>query len=134
MANVPFLPNVKFSTASAFFKTLEKYDLSKIPVVKTELNTTSSSGFFGTYTTHSDMKRWNRDAEAITESAEAIAAFASRYGFAYPQKEFGGTGKRSRGTTITTRCRGRRSIRATTRARRCTSGRSSRAARSRMGR
>jgi alpha-mannosidase len=88
MAKVPFLPNVKFSTATQFFKTLEKYDLSKIPVVKTELNTTSSSGFFGTYTTHGDIKLWNRYAEAATESAEAIAAFASRYGFEYPQKEF----------------------------------------------
>ena len=45
-------------------------------------------GFFGVFTTHSDMKRWNRDAEATTESAEAIAAFASRYGFEYPNKEF----------------------------------------------
>jgi alpha-mannosidase len=34
------------------------------------------------------MKRWNRDAEATTESAEAIAAFASRFGFDYPTREF----------------------------------------------
>jgi alpha-mannosidase len=87
-AQVPFLPNVKFSTATEFFKQLEKYDLSKIPVVKTEMNTTSNSGFFGVFTTHSDIKLWNRYAEATTESAEAIAAFASRYGFEYPQKEF----------------------------------------------
>jgi alpha-mannosidase len=84
----PFLPNVKFSTAAAFFHQLEKYDLSKIPTVKTDMNTTSSAGFFGVFTTHSDMKRWNRDAEAVTESAEAIAAFASRYGYSYPGKEF----------------------------------------------
>jgi alpha-mannosidase len=87
-SKIPFLPNVKFSTATEFFKQLEKQDISKIPTVNTELNTTNSSGFFGVYTTHSDIKRWNRDAEAITESAEAIAAFASRYGFEYPQKEF----------------------------------------------
>lgn len=85
---VPFLPSVKFSTATDFFQLLEKCDLSKIPTVNGELNTTSSSGFYGTYTSHSDIKRWNRDAEAITESAEAIAAIASRYGFAYPGKEF----------------------------------------------
>ena len=82
------LPNVKFSTATEFFHQLEKYDLSKLPVVNNDLNTTSSAGFYGTYTTHSDIKRWNRDAEAMTESAEAIAAFASRYGFEYPGKEF----------------------------------------------
>ena len=82
------LPNVKFSTATEFFHQLEKYDLSKLPVVNNDLNTTSSAGFYGTYTTHSDIKRWNRDAEAMTESAEAIAAVASRYGFEYPSKEF----------------------------------------------
>jgi alpha-mannosidase len=82
-----FLPKVKFSTATEFFHALEKYDLSKIDVVKTDLNTRDHMGFFGVYTTHSDIKRWNRDAEAVTESAEAIAAIASRYGFSYPTAE-----------------------------------------------
>src|SRR5439155_9527305 len=82
------LPNVKFSTASEFFKLLHNYDLSKLPVIDSDLNTTDNAGFYGTYTSHSDMKRWNRDAEALTESAEAIAAFAGNYGFDYPGKEF----------------------------------------------
>jgi alpha-mannosidase len=83
-----FLPGVRFSTATEFFHRLESYDMSKLPTVCGELNSTSSAGFYGTYTSHSDIKRWNRDAEAITESAEAIAAISSRYGFAYPGKEF----------------------------------------------
>ncbi len=82
------MPTVKFSTATEFFHQLENYDMSKLPVVNDDLNTKSHAGFYGTYTSHSDIKRWNRDAEAITESAEAIAAIASRYGFDYPGKEF----------------------------------------------
>src|SRR5205809_5910268 len=62
-----FLPTVKFSTATEFFHQLEKYDIGKIPTVNDDLNTTDNNGFYGTYTTHSDMKRWNRDAEATTE-------------------------------------------------------------------
>jgi len=83
-----YLPTAKFSTATNFFKALEKYNLSKIPTVKTEMNTTANAGFFGVFTTHSDIKRWNRDAEADTTSAEAIAAFAAQYGYPYPGKEF----------------------------------------------
>lgn len=79
-----YLPTVKFSTATQFFRALEKYDMKNIPVVSTDLN----GVFEGCYTTHSDIKRWNRDAEAITESAEAVAAYASLYGFDYPKKAF----------------------------------------------
>lgn len=88
----PFLPKLKFSTATEFFHSLEKYDLKKLYVHKGDMNTPANTvedkGLYGTYTTHSDLKRWNRDAEALTESAEAVAAFASRFGFAYPSKEF----------------------------------------------
>jgi alpha-mannosidase len=83
-----FLPNVKFSTATEFFRQLENYDLSKIPTINSDLNTSANAGFFGTYTSHSAIKRWNRDAEAITESAETVAAIASRFGFSYPGNEF----------------------------------------------
>lgn len=86
------LPNVKFSTATEFFHDLEKYDLTKIPTHTGDMNlganTVDDQGLYGTYTTHSDIKRWNRDAESITESAEAVAALAATYGFAYPTKKF----------------------------------------------
>ncbi|HZZ44182.1 MAG TPA: glycoside hydrolase family 38 C-terminal domain-containing protein [Tepidisphaeraceae bacterium] len=89
---VPFLPTLKFSTATEFFHSLEKYDLTKLYVHTTDLNTPANTvndkGLYGTYTTHSDLKRWNRDAESLTESAEAIAAFAARFGYDYPGKEF----------------------------------------------
>lgn len=79
-----YLPNVRFSTATNFFKALEKYDLSKIPQVNQELNPV----FDGCYTTHSEIKQANRDAEAWTTSAEAVAAVASLKGFRYPTTEF----------------------------------------------
>ena len=81
------LPTVKFSTASDFFRRLESSDTTKLPVVNDDLNPTQGFVFDGTYTSHSTIKRLNRDAEATTESAEAIAAVASRYGFAYPGPE-----------------------------------------------
>ncbi len=79
-----YLPNVRFSTATNFFKALEKYDLSKIPAVNQELNPV----FDGCYTTHSEIKQANRDAEAWTTSAEAVASVASLNGFHYPKAEF----------------------------------------------
>ncbi len=85
------VPSTKFSTATEFFQLLSELDLDDIPVVRTELNTPSSMGFYGTYTTHADIKRWNRDAEAITESAEAVATVASEFGFNYPREAFRNT-------------------------------------------
>jgi len=76
-----FLPTVKFSTATAFFQTLEKkYDLKNLPVVPGELNYV----FEGCYTSHGDIKRMNNEAQAMTVSAEALAAIAAQYGFSYP--------------------------------------------------
>lgn len=80
----PSKPKVQFSTATQFFKKLETYDLAKIPVVDEELNPV----FDGCYTTHSEVKQLNRQAEAITTSAEAIAAIASLQGFKYPGSNF----------------------------------------------
>jgi len=77
----PYLPQAQFSTATRFFQTLEqKYDLSRIPVIKGELNFV----FEGCYTTHGDIKRMNNEAQALAESAEAVSAIAGRYGFPYP--------------------------------------------------
>lgn len=83
-ASKPYLPEVRFSTAQRFFEDVSKNDLSKLPVHAGDLNTT----FEGCYTSHSDVKRWNRDAEATTESAEALASLAAQFGFPYPHKEF----------------------------------------------
>ncbi len=83
------LPNVKFSTATQFFEAIKKQGLSNIPVVRDELNPV----FEGTYTTHGDMKRWNRDLEVLLGQAETTAAIAARFGVAYPREAIVATWK-----------------------------------------
>lgn len=80
----PAKPKIRFSTASQFFHKLESNDLSKIPTVTSDLNPV----FDGCYTSHSEVKQLNRDAEAMTTSAEAVATVASLEGFKYPTAEF----------------------------------------------
>ncbi|MBI1853972.1 MAG: alpha-mannosidase, partial [Planctomycetes bacterium] len=81
----PGLPTVKFATAETFFTTLEKKaDLTRVPTIKDELNFV----FRGCYTTHGDMKRWNRDAESQTVAAESLATCAWLEGAPYPGAEF----------------------------------------------
>lgn len=80
----PTKPRVKFSTATQFFDKLRTYDLKKIPTVADELNPV----FDGCYTTHSEVKQLNRQAEALTTAAESIAALASLKGFDYPKASF----------------------------------------------
>ncbi len=77
-------PNIRFSTASEFFKKLSTYDLTKIPVIHEELNPV----FDGCYTSHSEIKQLNRQAESLTTTAEAVAAVASLSTFAYPRADF----------------------------------------------
>jgi len=80
----PSKPRVKFATATEFFDKLRTYDLKKIPTIKDELNPV----FDGCYTSHSEIKQANRNAEAMTTAAEAIATIASLRGFAYPKDSF----------------------------------------------
>ena len=78
------MPQVRFSTAERFFRTVEKSPLKKLPLLTTDMNTT----FEGCYTTHGDIKRLNRDAEASLESAETASAIAMQYGLPYPGAMF----------------------------------------------
>jgi alpha-mannosidase len=89
MKGKPHTPDPCFSTAHTFFNRLQNHvDLEKIPVLRKELNSRSRAGFYGTYTSHGDIKRWNRDAEALAESAEVLAVTASFHGFPYPRGSF----------------------------------------------
>ncbi|MEI8281773.1 MAG: glycoside hydrolase family 38 C-terminal domain-containing protein, partial [Armatimonadota bacterium] len=78
------LPGIKFSTATQFFNKLSTYDLAKIPVIEDELNPV----FDGCYTTHSEVKQLNRQAENATATAEAISVMANQFGFNYPHAQF----------------------------------------------
>jgi alpha-mannosidase len=76
----PALPKIIFSSAQSFFKEVEpQLNSFSIPVVKDELNTT----FDGCYTTHSDIKRYNRLCERLLVDAEKFCVLSE----AYPKEE-----------------------------------------------
>ncbi|HEY3266752.1 MAG TPA: glycoside hydrolase family 38 C-terminal domain-containing protein [Armatimonadota bacterium] len=77
----PYAPRVEFSTAERFFSAVAKEAGAKVLTVNSELDTRID----GCYTTHSDMKRLNRDAENWTASAETAATVASILGQPYPK-------------------------------------------------
>jgi alpha-mannosidase len=79
-----YLPTVRFSTLEQFFENVQNSEGPALPVHKSDLNTV----FPGCYTSHSDVKSWNREAESVTEWAEALAVIASRFGYVYPRDEF----------------------------------------------
>ncbi len=81
---LPYMPNTKFSTATEFFRKARMADTAKWPVVKSELNHV----FDGCYTSHAEIKRLNRDAEASLASAEAAATVAALFGAKYPTADF----------------------------------------------
>ncbi|MDH7602272.1 MAG: glycoside hydrolase family 38 C-terminal domain-containing protein [Armatimonadota bacterium] len=76
-------PKIKFSTVQAYFD-LVSAQANKFPVHNGELNTV----FEGCYTTHADIKRWNRECENVIPCAEKLAVIASEFGAQYPFKEF----------------------------------------------
>jgi len=76
----PALPDVVFSSAQSFFREVEpQLDGVSIPIVKDELNTI----FEGCYTSHSDIKRYNRLCERMLVDAEKFCALSG----AYPKNE-----------------------------------------------
>jgi alpha-mannosidase len=79
-------PQVKFSTTSEFYsEALAARQPGKdFPIVKDELNTT----FEGCYTTHANVKRWNRELENTLPVAETLSLLATKHGFQYPQDGF----------------------------------------------
>ncbi|GAI23262.1 unnamed protein product, partial [marine sediment metagenome] len=75
----PALPNLIFSSSEDFYDEALKERID-YPVVKEELNPI----FEGCYTTHSDIKKANREGENLLLTAEALATLASLYGYSYP--------------------------------------------------
>ncbi len=76
-------PTVKFDTTSDFYGLLEKSGKS-FPVIRDELN----FEFQGCYTSHSDIKKWNRTLENLLPAAETFSSLAIPFGFTYPGKDF----------------------------------------------
>ena len=70
---------IKFSTTHRFFDEVQK-EMKNIPVIKGELNYI----YEGCYTTHADIKKYNRQCENQLVVAEVFASIVSVFGFDYP--------------------------------------------------
>jgi len=70
------LPTVIFSSTHSFFKQAEKeLKDKKLPVIRDEIQFT----FDGCYTTHGDIKRYNRVCEKLLVDAEKFSVFSGTY-------------------------------------------------------
>jgi len=82
MDEKPVFPTLEFSTTHRYFRNVEKHK-NKLPVITGELNTI----FEGCYTTHSDIKKANREGETLLLSLEAVLAMASIKGIKPDEKK-----------------------------------------------
>jgi len=75
----------RFTTAKEYFSIIaKKTEVKRIPEIKDELYLQYHRG---TYTTQAQVKKNNRKAESLLETAEKFSTLARRYGYAYPSKE-----------------------------------------------
>jgi len=81
MDEKPCFPTLEFSTTHGYFRGIEKHK-NKLPVISGELNTI----FEGCYTTHSDIKKANREGESLLLSIETLSAMASLKGVKIDEK------------------------------------------------
>lgn len=88
MADLPGLPQVRHSTARAFFKALRETIPSDLPRWVGELYFQMHRG---TYTSQAATKRNNRKTEILLHNAEALASMSFLLGQAYPQQELNGS-------------------------------------------
>ncbi|KPJ64603.1 hypothetical protein AMK68_01205, partial [candidate division KD3-62 bacterium DG_56] len=83
MNDDPLMPTLKFARACDFYDRVREAK-PDLPVIDRELNFT----FEGCYTTHADVKRWNRESENLLPTAEAFSAIAVGLGIDYPRSKF----------------------------------------------
>lgn len=79
----PSFPKMEFDTASEYFAAAMKTRQDYL-VWNSELNTV----FEGCYTTHADMKKLNRESEALLPCAEKFSVMALSSGVTYPARGF----------------------------------------------
>ncbi|MCD6089718.1 alpha-mannosidase [Candidatus Bathyarchaeota archaeon] len=72
----------KFSTAEEYFRVLVEKTHGKIPEINDELYLQYHRG---TYTTQAKVKKNNRKAECLLETAEKFSSIAEKYGYEYPK-------------------------------------------------
>jgi len=79
----PDYPHLQFSTARGYFEDIAKSG-KPFRVWDGDLNTI----FEGCYTSHSDIKRWNRECENLIPCAETFNSIAARFGLPYAGASF----------------------------------------------
>lgn len=79
----PTTPSIEFSTTHDFFDGVIRENSPSISIEEGELNFV----FDGCYTTHADIKRYNRKCENMLASTEVLAAAGSLYGMEYKNEE-----------------------------------------------
>lgn len=79
----PTTPKVRFSTTHSFYDSVVKENVPSITIEKGELNFV----FDGCYTTHADIKKYNRKGENMLFDTEVLATIGSLYGSAYEKGE-----------------------------------------------
>lgn len=84
LASYPTMPAIEFSTTHTFFDSVVKEKSSDIGVEKGELNFV----FDGCYTTHSNIKSYNRKCENMLVGTEALAVICNLYGLPYDKGLF----------------------------------------------
>jgi alpha-mannosidase len=77
-----FFPAVRCSTAEEYFAGLSR-DRVRLPVIAGEL----PYEYGGCYTSHADIKRYNRRCEQALTAAETLSVMASVAGLPYPARE-----------------------------------------------
>jgi len=84
MKTLDIFPNIKFGTAGDYFEWLKNRDLSDLPVWKNELYLEL---YRGTYTTRSEMKKYNRMSENLLTETEKFSSLSSLLGGKYDDKD-----------------------------------------------
>ncbi|MCL2034235.1 MAG: glycosyl hydrolase-related protein [Oscillospiraceae bacterium] len=79
----PTMPTVIFSTTKEFYEEVLR-DNPDLPEHHGEMNFV----FDGCYTTHGNIKYYNRKSESALEAVESLCVMASLQGFDYPSEEF----------------------------------------------
>lgn len=85
LKRLDIFPNIKFSTVGDYLKTLNKEVLKNLPVWKDELYLEYHQG---TYTTQSDIKKYNRKLEIALSNAEKFSTIATLFNSNYDNELF----------------------------------------------
>ena len=84
ISQFPTVPTLLFSTTKEFYDEVMRDNPAGLPEHKGEMNFV----FDGCYTTHANIKYYNRRCESDLEATENLCAMASLFGFTYPAREF----------------------------------------------